>query len=633
MMKADKNAGGRGNPASRRVVSNDKGTVSKVVAKSEAPSLSALITRRHVLLSGLAAVAVASVAGMRSRAALGAITPEPDFGSYKQQVLIRWGDPLWSTAPAVELTALKPQDAAQRFGYNNDFITFLPLPYGSTSSDHGLLVANHEYPVPHLMFKGVTRDSVPQALTDEQVATTLESVGLSVVEIKRGDAGWAIVEDSKFNRRVTGTTPIKFSGPAAGHLKMQTSADLSGHTVLGTHDNCNGGVTPWGTVLSGEEGSQDFLGGDISSAPDYDLLMRYHYDDSTPTGKYGWPGYDKRFDIATEPNEPNRFEWVVELDPYDPAAVPVKRTALGRFAHEGAHCTLAPDGRVVVYMGDDWEFEYCYRFVTDRAYNPDNRIANKDLLDEGVLSVACFSEDGTVLWKSLVYGKGPLTAANGFADQGDVLIQTRRAADLLGATPMDSPEGYMPDPSTGKVYITLSGNEDRAEATVNAANPRAMNKSGHLLELTPPDSGAGPDHAATMFEWQVRLLCDEDTMKASGFHPATKTNGYFYAPDNINFDPEGAMWICSDGPNVRGEDGLWKMETRGENAWLSQLFFLSPQGAECCGPAFTPDGKTMFVAIQHPGQDSASIKDAITRWPDFVDGEPPRPSVIAVMWE
>lgn len=414
---------------------------------------------------------------------------------------------------------------------------------------------------------------------------------------------------------------------------MQTRADPSGRIVLGTHDNCNGGVTLWGTVLSGEEGSRDFFGGDITTAPDQALLARYHYDGISPVGKFGWARHDPRFNISHEPNEPNRFEWVVEIDPYDPDALPVKRTALGRFAHEGAHSALSPDGRVVIYMGDDWEFEYCYKFVTTRPFNPDDRAANKDLLDDGILSVARFEEDGNLVWRPLVFGQGPLTVENGFTDQGDVLIQTRRAADLLGATPMDSPEGYMPDPRTGKVYVALSGNDARRADDVNPANPRGRNESGHLLELIPPDFGKGPDHAAEKFDWHVRIMCDEDPAKTLGFHPDTKPDGYFFAPDNINFDPQGTMWICSDGPNKLGEDGLWTMSTSGPDAWHSRLFFRPPQGAECCGPAFTPDGKTMFVAIQHPGEDSRSIAEAVTRWPDFVEGTPPRPSVLVIAWQ
>lgn len=632
--KSTKPLAGNG-PVVNDFVVNDKGHRSYVRSASKAEPISVLISRRQALLMG---IGVSAGLAACSTNPLALLNPAREAGNpsgelptaYQQQVLIRWGDPLRADAEDIAPAALNAKQAAERFGYNNDYIAYLPLPYGSMNSEHGLLFANHEYPIPQLMFKDLTADAVPAALNAEQIAATMAAVGMSVVEIKRKSDGWQLVDAGTYNRRITATTAMALSGPAAGHAKMKTADDPSGRLVLGTHDNCNGGVTPWGTVLSGEEGSQDFFGGDIRNTPNEALLARYHYDAIGPEGKFAWPRIAKRFDINQEPNEVNRFEWIVELDPYDPHATPVKRTALGRFAHEGAHCVVAPDGRLVVYMGDDWEFEYCYRFVSTHAVNQHDRTANKDLLDYGELSVAVFDEKGTLQWKPLVFGNAPLTTENDFADQGDVLIQTRRAADLLGATPMDCPEGYIPDPATGKVYIGLSGNSKRSPDTVNAANPRAPNTDGHLLELTPPNDGTGPDHTAAQYEWEVKILCDEDHRQSLGFHPNTPDDGYFYAPDNINFDPQGLMWICSDGPNSRGEDGLWYMATTGNDAWLSRRFFRSPFGAECCGPAFTPDGRTMFVAIQHPSGDANSIADVRNTWPDFIDGEAPRPSVLAI---
>lgn len=391
-------------------------------------------------------------------------------------------------------------------------------------------------------------------------------------------------------------------------------------------------MTPWGTFLSGEEGSNGFFGGSIADLADEALLSRYYYGETKGVGEYGWARIEPRFDVSREPNEPNRFEWVVEIDPFDPDAMPVKRTALGRFAHEGAHCAVAPDGRVAVYMGDDWEFEYLYRFVSRDAWNPDDRAANRDLLDDGVLSVARFNAEGGLDWLPLVFGQGPLTSGNGFSDQGDVLIQTRRAADLVGATPMDSPEGYKPHPTTGKVYVALTGNESRTPSQTDAANPRADNRYGHMLELTPPDTGAGPDHAADRFDWRVMLLCGsyDGAVPSAGFQPDVAPQDRFFAPDNINFDAEGRMWVCSDGPGDRDEDGLWVMSLDGDQAGRSRLVYRPPAGAECCGPAFTPDGGTMFVSIQHPGERSASAGASSTSWPAPGMIAPPRPSVIAL---
>lgn len=549
--------------------------------------------------------------------------------------MIRWGDPLWSGRLDTPLTQLDANEAEFRFGYNNDFLAFFPLTTPPGFDEAGLLVVNHEYPTPHLMFPGITEATFPASLTVEQITATLSAVGISVVEVRRRGDVWVTILDSPLTRRVTARSPIRLSGPAAGSDALKTSADPTGTWVLGTHDNCNGGVTPWGTYLSGEEGSSNFFGGDITGLPNEAQLKRYHYAGMTAEGDYGWPRADARFNIRNEPNEPNRFEWVVELDPLDPTALPVKRTALGRFAHEGAHCAVCPDGRVAVYLGDDWEFEYVYRFVTRNAFNPNDRAANRDLLDEGVLSVARFGEDGNVTWLPLVHGEGPLTKANGFSDQADVLVRTREAADLLGATPMDSPEGYQPNPQTGRVYVVLTGNEERTPDQEDAPNPRANNRFGHILEMTPPDVGGKPDHSAERYDWRVMLLCGgrDIAPEDQGFHPQTPPSGRFAAPDNINFDKQGRLWICSDGPDERGEDGLWVMPLEGAEAGLSRLIYRPPQGAECCGPAFTPSGQTMFVSIQHPAENFASLAEAEGLWPDFKSGQPPRPSVIAITRE
>jgi secreted PhoX family phosphatase len=287
---------------------------------------------------------------------------------------------------------------------------------------------------------------------------------------------------------------------------------------------------------------------------------------------------------------------------------------------------------VVVYLGDDWEFEYCYRFVSERAFDPSDRAANRDLLDHGVLSAAYFAADGSMHWLPLVHGQGPLTAENGFADQGDVLLHTRRAADLLGATPMDSPEGYEPDPINGHVFIALTGNAERRPDQVNPANPRRANPHGHMLELMPPRVDGKPDHGADSFAWRVFLLCGDPRDPAMGatFPAGTSSEGWFVEPDNIGFDPAGRLWLCSDGPGIRHHDGLWAMQVAGPEAGLPRLFYSAPAHSECCSPAFTPDGRTMFLSIQHPSEGANGIDDVSTRWPDFDPAMPPRPSLIAI---
>ena len=504
---------------------------------------------------------------------------------------------------------------------------YLPIDPATAGSDHGLLVVNHEYPLPWLMWDGLHKQTAAAGMTREQVDVSMAAVGMSVIEIVREGSQWKVLQDSPYNRRVTMFTPVEIRGPAAGHERMKTSEDPEGRTVIGTHDNCNGGVTPWGTVLSGEEGSADFFSGDYTKSPDRELLHRYYYDAQSDTGDYGWGRFHRRLNFEHERNEPNRFEWVVEVDPYDPQAAPVKRTALGRFAHEGAHAVLNPDGRVAVFMGDDWEFEYVYRFVTDGRYDPDDRAANKHLLDEGTLSVARFGDDGTVTWLPLRFGEGPLTRSNGFTDQGDVLIQTRRAADLLGATPMDAPEGFISSPKSGSLSLALTQNRERKPSQVTAANPRPDNEYGHLLELFPPRNADGEvEYASDTFAWSVLVLCG-GAGEDSHFHPETGADSRFTDPDNLAVDPLGRLWVCTDAGNG-ARDALYVMETSGPAKNLSKRFYLPALESECCSPSFTPDGRTLFLSVQHPGEEAASLGDSVTRWPD--EGALPRPSVIVI---
>ena len=547
---------------------------------------------------------------------------------YDMQVLIRWGDPVTAGAPAFD--PLKQAAAAQekQFGYNNDYLGLHPLPAGSTSGDRFLLVANHEYVNPDLMFAGLgVGRAASFKTTKTQVEVEMAAVGGAVVEIARDGAAWKVVAGSRYARRITATTPMEFSGPAAGHELLKTNADPTGTKVLGTINNCAGGSTPWGTWLTCEENFDSFFGGDASKLPLPEMQKRYGVGRATG---YGWYRHVDRFDLAKEPNEPNRFGWVVEIDPYEPDAAPVKRTALGRFKHEGCTYALAKDGRVVLYSGDDERMDYVYKFVTARPWNPSDRAANKNLLDQGTLYVARFDEGGKVAWLPLVQGQGPLTAENGFATQGDVAIKTRLAADLLKATPMDRPEDIETNPVNGRVYIVLTNNRDRTVDKVSPSNPRARNEHGHILEMTP----GGGDHGAAEAAWSIFLLAGKPGQDAGArYHRATSDNGWLSCPDNIAFDGKGRIWIVTDGaPTAAGvADGVYAADTAGFGRALTRLFYQAPTGAEVCGPIFTPDDRTFFLAVQHPGEDSGSSFDKpSTRWPDFKDGMPPRPAVVAI---
>ncbi|ATN35144.1 phosphatase [Rhizobium sp. ACO-34A] len=632
----------------------------RAFAETYGEVLAAGIERRSVL-KGLLAIAGSSVAmpfiGGEARAAevstlkfseLKRVRDREDHWpeGYGRQILARWGDALFADSPVFDVAKLDGKAAERQFGYNNDFTYYMPLPFGSDSSDHGLMIVSHEYATPFLMFPGLTDEDYRDKLTDDQIRAIMASVGISIFEVRKAGDKWEVVLDGKLDRRIHMSTEMAISGPAAGDDRLKTKADPAGKTVFGTISNCNGGITPWGTMLSGEEGSMDVFAGDYTTLANQELVERQGWDEED-NDIYGVGRVEPRFRFEEEPNEWMRFDWVVEIDPLDPTAKPVKRTALGRFTHEGAQCAVAPDGRVVVFMGDDDDFEYLYRFVSRDPWNPNDRAANRDLLDNGTLSVAKFSSDGTMQWLPLVAGEGPLTAEAGFKSQADVVLNTRGAADLLGATPMDAPEGFVVHPKTGKLYVAMTENEDRLPAgegeereQVNFANPRGPNPHGHLLELVPPGSSDKPDFAAESFRWDVFVLCGNPAVAEEGamFHPATSENGWFTDPDNLSVDPDGRLWVATDGPPPAGiADALFVMDTEGEGRALPKLFYVAPVGSECCSPTFTPDGKTVFVSIQHPGElrfdddeDATSIADAGTSWPDFKDGLPARPALIVL---
>lgn len=637
------------------------------VNRSENPTLDAVALRRYGrrevlkgLVMGTAGLAVGSGLTLPGEAQSQANVPggfgftEISHGvdathhiapGYDADILIRWGDPVLADAPAFDVARQSATAQGRQFGYNNDFIGYMPLPQGSASSNRGLLFINHEYTNEEVMFPGIGRqdskDKLFRDMTRPLVEIEMAAHGASIIEVERLNGKWSVVNGSRYARRIdAGTTAIELTGPAAGHPRLRTKADPSGRRVIGMLNNCAGGVTPWGTVLTAEENFHGYFSGKLEAGhPEERNHKRY----DVPGNWYNWGQYFDRFDVTKEPTEANRHGWLVEVDPYDPQFTPKKRTALGRCKHEGAAILVNGDGRIVLYSGDDERFEYVYRFVSAGRYNPNDRRANMGLLDDGVLSVARYNADGTIDWLPLVFGQGPLTPANGFSSQADVVIETRRAADLVGATKMDRPEDIEFNPVTGKVYLMLTNNSRRKADQLDAANRRAANEWGQVVEMTAPNA----DHAAAKAAWSMLLQAGNpaDPKVGARFHPQTSRNGWFACPDNAAIDPQGRLWITTD----QGEawhkasgtaDGVWAMETEGPNRGLGKMFFRVPVGAEMCGPCFTPDGQTLFVAVQHPATDGAeaftksgkgsTFEDPATRWPDFRPGMPPRPSVVVI---
>jgi secreted PhoX family phosphatase len=650
-------------PATPRLTRSQAFEESENTGRNPAPNrtigdvIDARFSRRDVIkgVLGVAAITatvspLALMAAGRARAAASSFTfAEADAGvddthhvaeGYDADVLIRWGDPVFADAPAFDPAKQTAEAQARQFGYNCDFIGYIPMPGAADPAAHGLLCINHEFTNVELMFpqfKGITADLA---------AIEMAAHGATIIEVVRKDGKWSSVPDGKYSRRITVATPTEITGPAAGNDRLKTPADPTGTKAIGTINNCAGGITPWGTYLTAEENFHGYFWTDEVDAEgkvkagvggsEAGNFKRY----GVPGRWYDWGKFDERFNIDKQVNEPNRFGWLVEIDPFDPASTPKKRTALGRFKHEGCHSIVNKDGRVVLYSGDDERFDYVYRFVTAGTFNAGDRAANMNLLDEGTLAVARFDADGTLTWLPLVHGEGPLTEANGFRSQADVVIEARRAGDLLGATKMDRPEDVEPNPRTGKVYVMLTNNDKRKADQTDAANPRAENKFGHIIELAVPDG----DHAASQFRWEILVRCGDPSVAEVGatFSSDTTRNGWFGMPDNCAIDADGRLWVATDGngPKATGRtDGVWAVDTEGDARGTSKLFYRVPVGAELCGPCFTPDDTTFFVAVQHPADEGpnwapfarpSTFEDPSTRWPDFQPGIPPRPSVVAI---
>jgi hypothetical protein len=620
-------------------------------------------------VSGPSAPTFRAIAGSRADAVR---VPE----GYTSQVVARWGDALDPGGRSIDTTGLDRGSLLLEgsavlqercFGYNCDAIAFFPL---ARDGRRGVLCVNNEYTNDELLFPGrigLGREGAGR-LADwsrrnpEAARFEIAAHGVSILEIGLDAGEWRGVASPR-SRRITGASPIDIWGPARGHALLRTQADPSGTRVLGTLANCAGGRTPWGTYLTAEENIDDYFGGfrsyRDSDGADQRIVRALARLPLLEHSYHGWEHTVGRFDVRREPAEALRFGWIVEIDPQDPGATPRKRTALGRFSHEGASCAVAKDGRVAVYSGDDDKFEYLYKFVTRDRFDPRRREANRDLLDHGTLHVARFDADGTGEWLPLVHGRGPITTEAGFADQGEVVIRARAAADLLGATPMDRPEDVEAGAGRGRVYVAFTKNDDRTleskraladgrdvEYRVDAANPRPANGFGHVLEIAED----GEDVSSPTFRWNVFLLAGDPQsadsrylLDTSDLVPGRLTSGDTYfagqprkaelapigCPDNLGLDGAGNLWIVTDGAQPRGDNnGAFVVPIEGTDRGLLRQFMSGPRGAEICGCEFTPDGETLFLSIQHPGE-GGTLERPLSDWPDG-DGRPPRPSVVAI---
>ncbi len=534
---------------------------------------------------------------------------------YSWHTVVRWGDPLWSRGDAFDHTT-RGTGASQElaFGANNDGMALF------TSGGRSILAVNNEYVDIPIAF--ANRQSGKPKTADD-VRKGKAAHGVSILEIEQTGKFWSVVKDSPFNRRITADTPMEITGPARGHRLMRTAADPNGTLALGTWNNCGNGRTPWGTYLTCEE---NFNGYFSSSDPNYDRsddMKRYGV--GLKDRGYAWATADERFDISKHPNEPNRFGYIVEIDPLDPTSTPRKRTALGRFKHENAELVVATNGSVVVYLGDDERGEFLYRFVSEGKYVPGGD--NRDLLENGRLYVANFDNQGRGEWLELT----PQTT--GFSSHAEISIRTRQAASKVGATTMDRPEWVAVNPTKVEGYVTLTNNKNRGkkpnaggDATpVGGPNPREGNVYGQILRWRPD----GEDHTAWGFAWDLYVMAGNPTVHSdtnAGSKNLTAAN-MFNSPDGIAFDTKGGLWIQTDG-NYSNEKNF---AGHGNNQMLLgdtstgeiRRFLVGPKQCEITGITWSADRRTLFVGIQHPGEKGDSTFPGGT-------GTAPRSAVIAI---
>lgn len=542
---------------------------------------------------------------------------------YTYDILVRWGDPILKGAAkfAVDNSA---DDQLGQYGDNTDGMTLFHLTDkdGALDEDRAVMAANSEY-----INKKFMHTHKGDAMTADDVKKEIYGHGVNVFEVKRNKKNqWKVVQNSKLNRRLHGdAAEFVMTGPVAGHALLKTADDASGKNIRGTLNNCGNGYTPWGTYLTCEENFNGYFG-----APEGTKFSAEQkaYGLSENGFGYGWWKDEPRFDLSKNPNEANRFGWIVEIDPYNPNSKAMKRSALGRFKHENAALTLSPEGHAVVYMGDDERGEFIYKFVSKKTYREGDRAHNMTLLEDGTLYAAKFNDNGSGEWVELSYGKNGLTKANGFDSQEYILVYARMAARFVGATTMDRPEWVACHPSSPMVFCTLTNNKYRGvrdNQPLNAANPVEKNPYGHIVRWVPENR----NHLSSKFGWDIFAMAGNPALQTglmAGSDNVTVEN-MFNSPDGLAFDPSGRLWIQTDG-NYKNE-GIF--EGHGNNQMLVadpvtghiRRFMTGPKGCEITGITFSNDQRTAFVGIQHPNES----------WPNAAEDGVPRSAVIAIRRE
>lgn len=618
--------------------------------------IDARLSRRSLLggaaamtIAGLVAANASSVAAAPAgRSKVAGAAPQPLLGftgitpssddtvrvpeGYVYDVLIPWGTPLFPGVAWNEDASNTSADQAKQVGFNHDGMHYFPLDEGREGNRRGLLVLNHEYTDASQIYTAAQGSAITaDAAGKEKVAKALAGHGVTVVEVRQLRNGtWTHVVGSKFNRRITGTTPMAFSGPVSASHPMLASSITP--KPMGTLNNCANGYTPWGTYLTCEENWNGYFG--TADATWTASALEARYGVSRTGFGYNWHVAEPRFDLAVNRNETNHFGWVVEIDPTNPKSTPVKRTALGRIKHEGATVTEA-NGRVVVYTGDDENGDYVYKFVGDRPWRM-HRARRRSPLDHGTLYVAQFDAVGGGTWLPLVHGVGPLTVANGWVDQADVLIRTRQAADAVGATKCHRPEWVAVNEKNRDVYVAFTNGSGNAAPVNSNRNP---NPYGHIVRI----QEAGADNTALTFGWDIYLTAGDPQYDPTV--PATQE--LFGSPDGLWIDGDGRVWIQTDISNSsqnlasRGYDRIGNNQMLVGDPTTGELkrFLTGPRGCEITGISVTPDQRTMFVNVQHPGESTTfwntaggaptvTNPSAVSSWPNGGTSRPRSATVV-----
>ncbi|PTV49342.1 PhoX family protein [Acinetobacter pittii] len=586
----------------------------------------------------------------------------PNFGE--------WDDNNIPSGPSFQFRSGDCHDGMHYFGLNTSTNRF-----DESASAQGLLVMNHEYINQTFLHpKGPTK--VNGRRPEDEVIRETNAHGVSIVHIKKDAATQQVTIDknSIFNRRITASTEMDFAGAAAGSGLLATRFSPTARKTRGTHNNCGNGYTPWGTYLTTEE---NFIGyfarsttDDALRTPEEIIALKRYGLKAGSGSRYGWETaigqvesqdlYDRwNADVkaaqATQDyrNGPNTFGWMVEIDPFDVRLNPVKRTSLGRFAHEDSACRAVAGQPLAFYMGDDSRGEYIYKFVSTAVWDVKdvNRgyAAGDKYMNAGKLYVAKFNNDGSGQWIELAYGKNGLNESNTtypFKSQADVVTFARLAADAVGATKMDRPEWCTVNPVNGEVYVTLTNNSNRGkDYATDAANPRNYtdlyngtkeqkgNVNGHIIRFKETDDKT----TAETFKWDIYLFGAEASMASNINLSGLTDNNDLSSPDGMWFDPRGVLWIQTDDgaytdvtncmmlaalPGQIG-DGAPATTSNGQQTLVGakvtdstlRRFLVGPKQCEITGIAMTPDYKAIFINVQHPGEDSASYSTPESNWP------------------